>query len=469
VRRLRQIALAGGLVSLAATAPGCGDNAAAGPDAAPPLCTGGYHVCGGFVRDADGRALILRGANLAGAHKRPPYFGFHQPADFARMRDEWNFDAVRFLISWAAVEPSDGVFDDSYLDAVAMRMQWAEDAGLLVVLDMHQDVYGEGFTSGGGNGAPGWSCDQSHYDAFEPASSWFLNYANDEVIACYDHLWTNDATRGKLVAAWGHVAARLAAEPAVIGFDALNEPFWGSYSVQDFEPDLLQPFYDEVVAAVRANAPGWVAFLEPASSRNLGVLTNLHTFNLPDVVYAPHAYDTGAEQGMGFSADRRQGYLDNVRLLAGEARGIDAALWIGEYGGYGDGIEEYMDAAYDGAAAVAAGNMLWSYDKGGSYSILRADGSENAALMASVVRPYPTRVAGDPVSWVYDDASGAFSLTLQPDPRITAPTVIALPPRLYPGGADVDCGGCSAEVTTGEVLLADLPATDQLTVTVTPR
>ncbi len=448
---------------------GCGDNRAAGPDAAPALCTGGYHVCGGFLRDADGRALILRGANLAGAHKVAPYFSFHQPADFARMRDDWGFDAVRFLISWAAVEPSDGAFDDSYLDAVAMRMQWAKDAGLLVVLDMHQDVYGEGFASGGGNGAPMWSCDQSYYDAFVPATSWFLNYASDEVIACYDHLWMDDATREKLVAAWGHVAARLADQPAVIGFDALNEPFWGSYSVQEFEPDLLQPFYEQVVAAVRASAPGWVAFLEPASSRNLGVLTNLHGFDLPDVVYAPHAYDTGAEQGMGFSSDRREAYLGNVDLLAGEARGIDAALWIGEYGGYGDGIEAYMDAAYDGAGAVAAGNMLWSYDKGGSYSILQADGSENAALMVSVVRPYPTRVAGDPVSWSFDDPSSSFSLILHPDRRITAPTVIALPPRLYPNGADVNCGGCTADVTAGEVRLTELPATDPLTVTVTPR
>jgi len=112
--------------------------------------------------------------------------------------------------------------------------------------------------------------------------------------------------------------------------------------------------------------------------------------------------------------------------------------------------------------------MLWSYDKGGSYSILAADGSENEPLTSSVVRPYPMRVAGDPVSWQYDDATGVFSLTFAPDARIAAPTVISLPPRLYPNGADVDCGGCAVEVVTGEARLTDLPATDPLIVEIRP-
>jgi endoglycosylceramidase len=347
-------------------------------------------------------------------------------------------------------------------------MQWAADAGLLVVLDMHQDVYGIGFAAGGGDGAPLWTCDQAHYDAFVPADDWFLNYGNEHVIACYDHFYGDAATRERFVAAWGHVAERPAGAPAIIGFDVLNEPFWGSYGTLSFEPEVLGPLYADVVTRVRAAAPGWVAFLEPAASRNLGLPTGFTTpFPFADVVYAPHAYDSGAEAGGGFPEAQRQAYLENVAALAAEARALDAALWIGEYGGYGDGLTGYMDAAYDAAGEAAAGNMLWSYDKGGSYSILLADGSERPELVAAVVRPYPMRVAGDPVRWRWDDATGAFTLTFHSDARIAAPTEIALPPRLYPGGADVACGGCTVELAPGVARLGAVPAGADGTATVT--
>jgi len=71
----------------------------------------------------------------------------------------WELNAVRFLVLWAAVEPERGVYDDAYLDQVAERMAWARQAGLVVVLDLHQDVHGEGF---GGDGAPRWTCDKAH-------------------------------------------------------------------------------------------------------------------------------------------------------------------------------------------------------------------------------------------------------------------------------------------------------------------
>ena len=66
------------------------------------------------------------------------------------MRDAWGMNAVRFLVLWAGVEPSYGQYDDAYIEGIAQRIEWARDANLLVVLDMHQDVYGEGFSNGGG-------------------------------------------------------------------------------------------------------------------------------------------------------------------------------------------------------------------------------------------------------------------------------------------------------------------------------
>ncbi|HEU0035926.1 MAG TPA: cellulase family glycosylhydrolase [Kofleriaceae bacterium] len=409
-------------------------------DPRPP----GWHVDGGFLRAPDGRAVILRGANL-GDQKFAPYLDDKQPADYARLREAWGMNALRFVMTWAAIEPAPGVFDDAYLDRVAERMQWARDAGIHVVLDMHQDIYGEGF---GFDGAPRWTCDESRYAAFMPVEPWFLNALDPNVTACVDEFYTRADLREHFVAAWRHVAERLADEPAVIGFDVLNEPNWGTYPVFDFENDRLVPLYVDVVTAVRQAAPSWVVFAEPSASRNAGIATQLVTLPFDDVVYAPHSYDPDAEAGGGFDETHRQKILDTQRELADEARTLGAALWIGEYGGMADapGIVPYMTAEYDAAGSVAAGSMYWSYDKGdGGYSMLAADGSEKPELIGVLVRPYPELVAGDPIAYAFDAATSTFTFDYTPDAALDAATEIAIPPRLYPTGYTVECGECAVE------------------------
>jgi endoglycosylceramidase len=434
---------------------------------AAPDETRGWHVSGGFIRDREGRAVILRGVNLAGAHKYRPYFGFHQQADVARVRTDWGMNALRLLVSWAALEPERGRYNVWYLDEVARRVEWAEAAGLAVVLDMHQDVYGEGF---GGNGAPRWTCDEAHYAAHVPASPWFVNYTSPPVMACFDQLWTDVELQDHFAGAWRRLAERLVAYPAVVGFDVINEPHWGSHNVHAFEAERLGPFYERVVAAVRQAAPRWVAFLEPASSRNLGIPTGLQRPTVDDVVYAPHSYDASAEQGQGFDPARREDLLANLAALAQEARALGAPLWIGEYGGIADHphITEYMDAQYDGAAAAAAGTMVWAYDRSDGYGLLRPDGSEKQELLDALVRPYPARVAGDPVSYDFDEVSRTFTLVYLPDPGSRAPTEIVVPARVYPHGYQLLCDGCRHEAGPDRVRLTLPPRGSVATVSVAP-
>ena len=426
-----------------------------------------WNVSHGFLRDADGRAVIMRGANVG--NKAKPYFDFQQAADFHRMRDDWGMNAIRFLVLWAGVEPSAGQYDDAYLEGVAQRIEWARDAGVLVVLDMHQDVYGEGFASGGGDGAPLWTCDLAHYAAFKPADQWFFNYLSPEVTACVDGLYASPDLRAHYTEAWRRLARRLAQYENVVGFDPMNEPPWGSAPYSGFEETTLQPFYVDVARGVREVAPHFVAFLEPSASRNLGRATGLTKFPFADVVYAPHSYDTDAERGNGFDpVAGRPRVLANVGALSDEAKSLDAALWIGEYGGYGNGIAEYMTAQYDGIGAVAGSSMYWAYGRGGGYSMLDADGSERHPLVDTLVRPYPERVAGDPISYAYDAATSTFTLTYTPDASVTAPTLVSVPARVYPNGYTVDCGGCTSEKIPGGLKITRAPNGNPAVVTLHP-
>ena len=348
--RHRALALAAAIVA----GTGCDS------EPAPTPLDPSYHVKGGFLRDPDGRALLLRGLNLAGGHKQAPYLDFQQPPDYVRVKDPWGMNAVRFLLTWAAIEPAEGVYDD-----------------------------------------------------------------------------------------------------VIVGFDPMNEPYWGSYVIVAFESDLLQPLYEQIVAAVRAERPGWVAFLEPAASRNLGIPTSLGRFPFADVMYAPHSYDRDAESGMGFDATHRDAVLQNGADLAVEATALGAGLWIGEYGGQTGtpGITPYMDAEYAAFAASAAGTTYWSYDRGGGYSVLDADGNEKPDLMAVLVRPWPERVAGTPVSYAFDAGTDTFTLTYHPDPAMILPTVIRVPDRVYPNGYTVDCSGCATESAPGELRVTRPPVT----------
>lgn len=429
-----------------------------------------WSVGGGFLRDAQGRAVVLRGANVSGKDKYAPYFDFRGPADFARMRDDWGLNAVRFVMPWAAIEPQEGVYDDTYLDGVADRIGWARDADLAVVVDMHQDVYGEGFAVGGGDGAPLWTCAQSNYASFTPTQPWALENLEAGVTACWDDFWHGASLRSHFAEAWRRVAARLAPFDNIVGFDVFNEPYWGSHAITHFEPDLLGSFYEQMVPVVRSAAPGWVAFLEPSSARNLGGTTYLPMPTFGDYVYAPHSYDTGSESGMGFDPSHAPAVVANIQRLAAEAKALDAPLWIGEYGGPSteSGIVDYMTAQYDGAGQVAASTMYWDYTKGG-YGLLAPDGSEAQPLLDTIVRPYPERVAGTPVSWSFDASTSTFTFRYRSSSAITAPTILSVPARLYPQGYVVDCGGCASTPSTGSLTLTTPPKGDPAVVTLRPK
>lgn len=410
-----------------------------------------FSVRDGFIRDPEARAVILRGVNVSGRHKQAPYFDFHDTPDFQRLR-AWGFNSVRFLVSWSAIEPRRDEYDTAYLAELRRRVSLATGAGLLVFIDMHQDLYGEGFV--GANGAPRWTCAESNYAAYRPVTPWFLNALSPQVIACVDGFWSSSELRGKYAQAWRQVAVALKDDPGVIGVDPMNEPPWGSMPNDVFERTRLAPLYRDVLAQVRAERPDWLGFLEPAASRNLGLPTALPRFEEPNVVYAPHAYDPDAERGLGFKPERRAAILENARLLRAEADALGAALVIGEFGGNAShpGIFEYMDAQYASHGQVMAGAMYWEHRReDDGYGLELADGGVKPDLHRAVVRPFPERVAGTPGPYSFDEATQTFTFSFDVDGAVKAPTLISLPD----GWRDVEvtCTACTWQRAEGRLSL----------------
>ncbi|NOZ19474.1 MAG: glycoside hydrolase family 5 protein [Planctomycetes bacterium] len=332
--------------------------------------------------DDQDRVLILHGINLSGRSKRPPFLPEVDRAGIARLRKA-GFNSVRYLIVWEAVEPEPGKYDDAYLDKVAERLEWCREAGLRVVLDMHQDMYSRKYT---GDGAPVWACIDDDVPFTKAPGTWYLGYASPAVIKAFDNFWANRKGPGgvgiqdRFVAAWQHVAKRFRSDTNIIGYDLLNEPYYGSdiyamffalaielgqefdtktklkflgfmtnpkgavefgaYAVkelkrrnalwrildetsgpaQKFERTVLQPFHDRLVRAIREVDPNHICFFEAAGGPVSG--TRFRTaINVPkDAHGKPFEHTVFAPHHYDFSTDLHFPYDGTRESVLGEIR-----------------------------------------------------------------------------------------------------------------------------------------------------
>lgn len=244
-----------------------------------------------WFKDAEGRTLILRGANLSGSSKVPftPDGATYRKAGFFDHRDvsfvgrpfpleeadehlsrlrAWGMTFLRFLITWEAIEhEGPGRYDEAYLDYVYAVVKKAADYDISVFIDPHEDVWSR-WT--GGDGAPGWTLEavgmdltrlattgaaishQTYGDPF-PRMIWPTNNAklgsatmftlffagNDFAPATkINGVSAQEFLQSHYINAVKQVAMRLKGLPNVAGYDSLNEPAAGYIGCKDLNSTL---------------------------------------------------------------------------------------------------------------------------------------------------------------------------------------------------------------------------------------
>ena len=169
-----------------------------------------------YIADSSGRAMLFHGFNVkTGA---PATDVTDQLLADAAAR---GLDHLRLGFFWQDLEPEQDRFDESFLDQIDTVLDRAEAHGIVVILDMHQDVYGEAFDS---RGIPAWAT-RTDGHAFEPNDNWLLSYLQPAVQAAFEHLYEDADLRQQQIDAWLHVVHRVKDHPALFGYDLLNEPF----------------------------------------------------------------------------------------------------------------------------------------------------------------------------------------------------------------------------------------------------
>ncbi|SPE27347.1 exported hypothetical protein [Candidatus Sulfopaludibacter sp. SbA6] len=338
------------------------------------LCTQGK-----YFKDRNGRTVLLRGVNLAGTSKIPPFlalpkkggvmgfvlnngvmntasFDFIGNSDFSELDPlpAWGLNVIRLLFVWEAYEPVQGTGSQRYLDYLSRIVDEAWSRGIYTIIDFHQDAYARFLAGGCGEGFPQWSIppgitlDKPVNDA--SCANWMLKAFGFDYIrfwkdltsgnwndlfagqfdprvhsAFHDFYADTNGVRSHYRQVMANLASTFSGKKGAIGYDVLNEPF------SDPLESELTSLYGDVANDIRQGDPYALLFLEPNLLTDTGKLTLVKPpSGVPGVVYAPHFYDPDShgEKAIHLSPADHRRLQDNggaSRLL--ERTSVRGRVW----------------------------------------------------------------------------------------------------------------------------------------------
>ncbi len=314
------------------------------------------HADGTRIVDADGHPVALRGINLGGWLVEEPWmepfvtdapagsaypnnkdhvsiwstaksrFGqtgmeqirdaFRQawitPADFDRMQAAgMNCVRVPFLASLAD-EPNGLRWLDN-------AVNWAGQHSMYVILDMH--------------GMPGSQSKEAHTGQ-----------------AGTPEFFTNEANVRSAMAIWSQIASRYKNNPAVAGYDMMNEPMGTPNS------DTLYVVEDHLYRAIRSVDTNHIVFFEDGYTGMQGMPFPVAP-GWKNVAFSSHYYDFNAksEQDQESSAER---YFAQVQT---ESTRRNVPWYVGEFGLEPNGTPDVLAEMLGSARKQSIATSMWTF------------------------------------------------------------------------------------------------------------
>lgn len=381
-------------------------------------------VQGEHFVDEHGRVVVLRGLNVAGNSKVPPFLPVMDTAQLDALED-FGINVIRLLINWEAYEGTEGVYDGAYLDAITEVADAAWERDIFVIIDFHQDGFSRYLAGGCGDGFPAWAHPPAMAldtpDNGPGCVNWAVQMTLDpRVHSAFEAFYADDyGVRAAYLELWSGLAAHFASHDGVIGYDPINEP-WG------FEDTELAPLYEDVAAVIRARHPEAILFIEGHVTTNNGALaTQLPPPTFDNYAYAPHFYE-GAVLATHIWSGITTATDVGFTTMTGSAQSWGVPLFVGEFGTHGDtlGGDGYMDLQYERLDDYFASGVQWNWtpdwneqDKDGwndeDLSIVDGRGSLRPNYR---IRAYPRAIAGVPQSFVVD--ADLLTLEWEHDPAL---------------------------------------------------
>jgi endoglycosylceramidase len=250
-----------------------------------------------FMADEFNHSLHYHGVNVV--YKLPP---FYPPADAFDANysladqdlenlNNWGQNVIRLHLAWEGVEPLKGQYNLTYLETIRSIVRRAAKYNISVIIDAHQDAWGRRLC---GEGMPDWATkndtfpfplfheldyDDQGFPTIESCLKvgFAAYYFSRDVSTNFQRLYDNvDGLRDSFGAFWKLSATYFKDEPNVIGYELLNEPWWGDIyadfrSVYEPNTKNLMPLYRELHKAIREVDNDTIILFEPVTTSFLGI------------------------------------------------------------------------------------------------------------------------------------------------------------------------------------------------------
>jgi hypothetical protein len=207
----------------------------------------------------------------------------------------------------------------------------------------------------------------------------------------YPAFWDHPHFQDRVVHLWEALADRYRGNPAVAGYNVMNEP-------ADIGGTAIKPFYDRAEQAIRSIDPDHILFLD--GNRYGTEFTAFEGFEVyPNTVYAAHDYHLpGFGFGGPYPGETNGVYVDRAQVektfLARTEfmRATGTPVWIGEFGPVFTGDPDRDEQRYQLLADQldlyhehGASWSLWGYkDIGGEGVVSAAPDSPWRAAIAEI-------------------------------------------------------------------------------------
>jgi endoglycosylceramidase len=363
-----------------------------------------------------------------------------------------------------ASDPYRAAVVKAYLAKVNRIVGLLAQAGIRVIIDMHQDAWGSAFSLAtglapwNGEGAPPWAtC--TNGKTFTATPGWEQAYGVPAVMAAIHNFFSNDVSgdlQGQFTRVWTAVARYFRGNADVLGYEMYNEPT--DLAISDFDRELQCDYGGPVhepascsQSGAQAPRSGWIGAIQAADPRHI-------------VFYEPSVLtDFGSPETIGITEPLRfhrialafHMYTDPATALP-LVSAERAATKTDQPGGPPFIMDEFGAgpvASLTGVEALAAdqSDLSWTYwsgmqlhdPTGGPAEGLineqtRRPYSDKAHALSA---PYAFATAGKPgqVSWTAK--TQVFTYTYKVAPGIHAPTEVIVPAYLYSHGYRVRVGG----------------------------
>lgn len=278
----------------------------------------------------------------------------------------------------------------------------------------------------------------------------------------WDALWKNTGgSQDAVLEAWRKVWSRYKDDPAVFGYDLINEPQRGlETDEQRCVRECLLPTLRRLADELRAVSPDKWAFYQPLfrdTGNGVGPFALMkEAFGRDRVIYAPHMYTTDMKT-MRETLDRyqREAGLSNAPLLLGEwgpsvALTVDSdaerqAFYTKAYQATAGALDQRgiggIKAWFCGSRSPLENKKSRTKYTWAIFSDTKPVGQvERKYLVDPLARPRPLVVAGRLDDFGFNFASRTLEISLKPDAKLGGTELFVSADRYYPDGFRVEIG-----------------------------